>query len=119
VALKSELMALGMQASLAKRLGFDPPANFTAAGTAQIGATVLTSNHAIVATSGGATAVVMADVEQMYFITLTTSTSALVFPPSGANFTGLSANASITVPQNKSLFIEPAGSSGIAWSVSA
>lgn len=119
MALKSELMALGMNAGLAKRIGFDPPTAFTANLTVQATATTLTANHANVTTSGGNTAVVMADAEQMYFITTTGGQTMLVFPPSGGTFSGKTLNASISVPDGKSVWIEPAGPSGITWAVSA
>lgn len=119
MALKSELMACGMHASLAKRLGFDPPAAFTAAGNSQGTATLLTSNHANVTTTGGSQGVILNDAEQQYFITTTGGNTLSVYPPSGANFSSLSANTAISLPNGKSLFIEPGGTSGITWSVSA
>lgn len=117
MALKSELMAAGMPASLAKRIGFDPAANFAAAGSSQTTATTLTANHAIV--NSGSGGVIMGDVEQMFYIQNGLGGNLTVYPPVGCTFTGQNQNAGLTVPTTKSLWIEPAGAGSITWSVSA
>ncbi len=119
MALKSELMAVGMAASLAKRIGFDPPAAFTANLTVQGTATLLTSNNANVTTSGGNTAVILNSGEERYYITTTGGQTMLVYPPSGMNFNGVSANGSISVPNGKAVLIDPAGPAGLSWIISA
>lgn len=121
MALKSELMACGMPGAQAHRLGFDPPTNFTAAGSNQGNATTLTANHAIVANTGNNQGAIIGDAIQMWFIqNVTNSTNVLiVYPPSGDNFSGLTTNTGINVPAGKALFIEPGGPTGITWSVSA
>lgn len=117
MALKSDLMATGMPAAQAKRLGFDPAATFAAAGSGQSSATTLTSNHAIV--SSGSGGVIMADAEQMYFVQNGLGGNLTVYPPVGGTFTGESQNAGLTVPTGKSVWIDPAGIGSITWSVSA
>lgn len=117
MALKSELMAMGMPASLAKRIGFDAAVNFAAAGSGQTTATVLTSNHAIV--NSGSGGVIMGDAEQMFYVQNALGGNLTVYPPVGGTFTGQSQNAGLTVPTTKSLWIEPAGIGSITWSVSA
>lgn len=121
MALKSELMASGLSAALAQRLGFDPPANFTAAGSSQTTATLLTANHAIVTPTGASQGVIIGDAFQMWFIQNQSSGAQTisVYPPVGDTFSGLSLNAAISVPTGKAAFIEPGGPSGITWSVSA
>lgn len=122
MALKSELMALGMPAAQAHRLGFDPPANFTPATGGQTGgATLLTANHALVTPTSTSQGVVLGDAFQMWFIQNVASggQSITVYPPSGDSFSGLGTNTGITVPTGKALFIEPGGPTGITWSVSA
>lgn len=121
MALKSELMASGMSWELARMLGFDPPANFTPATGGQSGATLLTANHAIVTPTAGSQGVIIGDAQQMWFIQNVASgaQSISVFPPSGNSFSGLGNNTGITVPSGKALFIEPGGTTGITWSVSA
>jgi len=118
MALKSELMASGMPWELARLLGFDPPVNFTAAGASQTTATTLTSNHAVVnAGSGGG--VILGDAQQMWFVQNGAGVNVTVYPPVVASFSGLSQNAGITVSNTKALFMEPGGTTGITWSVSA
>jgi hypothetical protein len=123
VALKSELMASGMSAGLAKRIGFDPPTNFVPATGGQTGgATLLSANHAIVAPSAGSQGVLLADAEQIYFIYNSASTSAQtisVYPPVGAFFTGKTVNSPVSLPTAQTLWIEPGGTGGITWAVGA
>ena len=117
MALKSELMAMGMPASLARVLGFDPPVNVTASGTTIGTATLLSGNHAIV--SAGTSGVQIGDAQQQWYIQNGLGGSVVVYPPTGNNFSGLTSNTGITVPSNKALFIEPGGPTGITWAVSA
>jgi hypothetical protein len=112
-------MAMGMPAAQARVLGFDPPTTFNAAGTVQGTATLLTANHAVITTASSNTGVILADAQQMYYIQTTGGQTAKVYPPSGASFSGQTANTAISVPDGKALFIEPGGTTGITWSVSA
>jgi hypothetical protein len=117
VALKSELMASGMSAALAQKLGWDPPTNFSAAGSSQTTATLLTANHAVI--NGGSGGVIIGDAVQMWFVQNGLGGNLVVYPPVGDNFSGLSVNTGITVPTTKALSIEPGGPTGITWGVSA
>lgn len=121
MALKSELMASGMSAALAQRLGFDPPTNFTSAGSSISNATILTANHAVVTNTGNNQGVQIGDAFQMWFIqnVVNSSNVLIAYPPTGDNFSGLSQNTGINIPAGKALFIEPGGPTGITWSVSA
>jgi len=121
VALKSELMAAGMPAAQANRLGWDPPTVFTPATGGQTGgATLLTANHAIVEPTAGSQGVLLADAQQMYFIYnsgAVSSQTITVYPPLGASFTGKTANTGLTVATTVTVWIEPGGPSGIPWSL--
>jgi len=119
VALKSELMSLGMPAAQAQRLGFDPPANFVSAGSTKANATLLTANHAIVTTTGSGQGVILGDPFQMWFVQNSDGSNAIkVYPPAGNNFSGIAADTAISVPTSKSLFVDPGGPSGLTWDVS-
>lgn len=118
MALKSELMALGMPAALAHRLGFDPASTATAAGTTQGTATALAANNVSVTVGADNAGVILPDTEQRYLLYADGHTLK-VYPPSGANFIGIAQNTAISVPTTKTVLIEGAGTAGIAWVVSA
>jgi hypothetical protein len=105
----SDLMGIGMADELARRLGFQDNARranaLTGVGTAQVGAAAIKKNATWIelATAGGATACILpADAEILvpYLVqVITTSTTGLVFPPSGGKINAASADASVNVAQ--------------------
>lgn len=104
MALKSELMASSLPASVASKLGFDPPASsVAAAGSGQSTATLLTSNFSIVASGSGGVQLA----GKIAAVINTSGGSVNVYPPNGGAINGLSANAAFAVGNNKqALFIE-------------
>jgi hypothetical protein len=118
MALKSELMAVGMPGSQANRLGYEPIASFTAAGSSQATATTLTSNSASVTTSAAGNGVILGSYEQKFSVFNIGPFTCAVYPPVGGTFTGLAVNAPVTVAANTSAWFEGGGASGIAWCVS-
>jgi hypothetical protein len=116
---KSELMAVGNQASTANRLGFDPVTAFTAAGTTQGTATALTANNAKVTTaSDSAAGVILGSSEQKYMIYNVGPSVLTIYPAVGTAFAGLAANAGIQVAATGAATIECNGLSGHTWNVS-
>ncbi len=115
MALKSELMAVGMPASQANRLGYEPVANVTAAGTTQATATLLTVNNANV-TTPTVGAGVQVGAEQKYFIYNVGTNVLSVYPVTGGAFSGLGTNVALTIAAGATLLLEGAGLTGAAWS---
>lgn len=114
---KSELMAAGMPAAQASKLGLDPLTAVTAAGTTQGTATLLTANNTKVTTSSiGAGVQLNAWTEQSNVYNSGPNTLT-IYPPTGSTFVGLALNAGLTVATNSGARFWPAGLS-IAWNVS-
>jgi hypothetical protein len=108
--LTSDLIALGVPAELAQRLGFLDngarlPTTLVGVGTAQAGAVAIKKKTTWVelTTAGGATASVLpADAEKLvpYLVqVIATSTTGLVFPPSGGKINAAATDASVNVAQ--------------------
>jgi hypothetical protein len=99
---EDELTGLGMSPQLAVLIG-DNPGVLAGKGTTQTGATPFLGNLEEVTATGGQTAFVLTHYElnTPVFVTCTSSTSAVVFCPSGATLNG-SSNGSLTIAQNKS-----------------
>jgi hypothetical protein len=115
--LKSELMAIGMPASQANRLGFDPITNFTAAGTTQGTATVLSANNANVTTSSVAGGVILTSGEVDYNIYNAGPSVLQIYPVAGIAFGGLAVNTPIQVAAGGTAQIAGGGPTGAPWTV--
>lgn len=103
MALSSDLMGLGMAPALAALEGVTIPAAVAAATTAQATGTPLVSGSIQqVTTSAGQTAVRLPADQPLgvpVHVYVSTSTAALVFPPTGGNINEGAANASFSVAQ--------------------
>jgi hypothetical protein len=89
----------------------------TGVGTAQVGGAALTGAWNVVTTSVGQTAVVLpASYPPMtpIVVRVTSATAGLVFPNSGGTINGGSANASLSVAQNKPCILMVA-EDGLTW----
>lgn len=106
----SDLIALGVPAELARRLGFldngrRAPNPLVGVGTAQVGAAPIKKGVTWIelTTAGGATACVLpADAELLvpYLVqVIVTSTTGLLFPPSGHKINAAAADASVALAQ--------------------
>lgn len=98
-----DLMGLGMPGPLANRLG-NTPTTIAGTGTAAVGAALVQSGLTNATTSSGQTAFIFnsaASLGRPFFFFNSSATTALVYPPSGGNFNGGSADASFSVAQNK------------------
>lgn len=116
MALKSELMAVGMPREQANRLGFEPATSFTAAGTTQGTATTLTANNANVTTpSSSAAGVIVGSADQKYMIYNAGPAVLNIYPVSGGQFTGLAANISLQLAVNNAILLEGGGLTGMVW----
>lgn len=113
----AELIGLGTPPKLAGLSGNLPSAK-TGVGTAQTGATPITTNFTVLTASGGATAFLLPAVPAgsgPYIVSNQSGTTALVFPPSGGSIQGGSTDASFSVATNKSaMFFK---TSATAWAV--
>jgi hypothetical protein len=115
--LKSELMAVGMPAAHANRLGLDPITNFTAAGTTQATATVLSANNANVTTSSVSGGVILASGEVDYSVYNAGPSVLQIYPVVGIAFGGIAANSPIQVAAGGTAQIAGGGPTGAAWTV--
>lgn len=105
MALVSDLMGLGMPGPLATLLG-NTPGTLAGTGTAQTGATQITTSMAKLTTTGGATAFVFrstSTITRLFFLYNSSATTALIYPPSGGTIVGLSQDAAFSLAQNKSV----------------
>lgn len=103
MALPQDLMGLGMAPALAAIEGVPIPAALAGVGTAQSGSTALPPNGIVQGTtSAGQTAFRLSSDQPLASpvgVYISTSTSAVVFPPTGGNINEGAANASFTVAQ--------------------
>jgi len=98
------LIGLGISPEVANRMG-NTVATYAGSGTAQNGPTTVTTNVALLTTAGSQTAVTLSTkfaIGDTVFVANTSSTTGLVFPQTGGAIDGGSANASVSVAQNKS-----------------
>ena len=111
-AITTDLMGSGMPAAQATLLGLLPAATIAGSGTAQktdsaaITASNLLPNQGIVnaTTSGGATALQIPSTMKLgacIVLNNTSSTAALLYPPASGTINGGSADASVSIAQNK------------------
>lgn len=101
----SDLVGVGIQPEQAQRLGLDI-ATLAGVGTAQSGAAAIAKPITLGTTASGQTAFVLpstAELLEEFEFTNTSSTTALLFPPSGGAINGGSTNASISVAQNQAV----------------
>ncbi len=102
MSIAADLVGIGMVPEQALRLGFTntPKAGV---GTAQSGAAAINTNLITATTASGQTAFVLpssAELMVPYIVVNTSSTTALVFPPSGGAINAASADASVSIAQN-------------------
>lgn len=108
-ALANDLTSLGMAPALAGRIGWTVT-SITGVGTAQGGSSpiVHSGNLAQLTTAGGATAATISStfpVGQTAWVATISSTTGLLFPPSGCKFDGGTTDASTSIAQNKGRLI--------------
>lgn len=103
MALAEDLVGLGMPNDLATVLGQSTLTAVTAAGTTQGTATALSASNSIITAAASQTGVKLpstASRTRLFFIqnSPASTASAVVYPPTGIQFSGLAANIGITVP---------------------
>lgn len=94
-----------------------PTSAVTGVGTSQSGSAALTGAFNVVTTSAGQTAVQLPASYPAYtplIVRVTSATAGLVFPPTGGTINGGSANASLSVAQNKPTIFMVADD-GLTW----
>jgi hypothetical protein len=102
MALQTDLMGLGEPSRLAEKLGYNPLA-VTAAGTSAGAATAINTKMATITAASSQTGVILPNVPgDVWFLACTSSTSAVVYPASGATITGASSQ---TLAQNKNMIV--------------
>lgn len=111
---KAQLMASSANPALANKLGVDPLASFTAAGTTQGTATSLTANFANVTTSSISSGVILAAPFERTFVYNAGPNTLTVYPPVGGTFVGLAINAGATVAAGSGLEVEGDGLNFVA-----
>ncbi len=107
MSLAQDLAGVGLSPEVAFRLGFTNR-TLAGAGTAQSGATAITTNATLGTTAGGATAFLLPSTAELwtpYLFINTSATAALIYPPVGGAINGGSTDASISVSQNQILQI--------------
>lgn len=104
MSLTQELMAGGLQSTLANQLGFDTPqTGVSAAGNSQATATQLSADCAIVSTVSASQGVILPNRPGEFAVTNTSATSLTVYPPVGSTFAGSALNAGRAVTQGQTL----------------
>lgn len=112
-----ELIGLGFPPKLSGLVGNLPSAK-TGVGTAQSGATPITTNFTVATTAGGATAFLLPAVPAgsgPYVFANPTSTAALVYPQPGGSIGPSATDASFSVAQHKTTLFWKI--SATAWAV--
>lgn len=107
MALQTDLMGAGIPDVAARLLGNNPTA-YAGFGTAQATGTVIRQSMADLTTAGGATAFTLnstAGITRLFFLCNTSSTTALIFPPSGGAINNGSTDASVNLAQNKTALV--------------
>lgn len=105
MAQKGDLMAGGMNAPLAGRLGFDAStAALTATGTTVADALATASNYLLVGTAAANTGVLLMGGHGFWFVVNNGASPVKVYPPTGTAFNGGSANAAFSVTNGKAAF---------------
>jgi hypothetical protein len=98
--LVSELMASGMAAQLAKKVGLEAASTgLTATGTTQAGALSLVSSFAIFSTVGSGAGAILGAFDA--FVYNGGSNALSLYPPVGGNINGGTTNAAISIPASK------------------
>lgn len=105
MSLAVDLMGLGLPQQLATRLGESALTTIAGVGTAQSGAAAIPAsvNDVLATTAGGQTAFVLSATAPLgfpYTVTNSSSTAALVYPPSGGTINAGAADASASIAQN-------------------
>jgi hypothetical protein len=105
MSLSTDLMGVGLASEQAIRLGTSALTTIAGVGTAQSGGAAIPAlvNNVLATTSGGQTAFVLpstAEIDVPYSVINSSSTAALVFPPTGGTINAAAANASVSIAQN-------------------
>lgn len=120
MALVSDLMGLGDSAAHAGRLGHTITSNLAGTGTAQSGATAITTSLTIGKPTTGQTAYTLpsspAMAKEFYFFNAAVGAdTALIYPLAGGTTLNGSTSAAVSVAQNKGcMFMCVSGSGGTA-----
>lgn len=102
-----ELMGVGVPAAVAAKLGSDPVTTFSAAGTTQATATLLTANFANVTTVGASSGVRLRSAHGAGLtVILNNGANVLsIYPATGEKINGLAANVAITSAPGKCVML--------------
>ena len=115
MALKSELMALGMPNGQANLLGQDAVATVAAAGTNQATGTALTSNFTIISTAAASTGVVAKSTSDGPQLIYNGGINTMkVYGNGSETINGIAAATGISVPTLKSVLLIGSGTGSIA-----
>jgi hypothetical protein len=109
MALKSDLMAAGLPAGIANKLGLDPLTTVTAAGTTQGTATALASNNVNVTTSSIGAGIRLQATEGSTYVNNLGPNTLTVYPPVSSTIVGLAQNAGLTLASGSSAWLIPNG----------
>jgi hypothetical protein len=115
MALATDLMGVGIPPEQATRLGV-AIASVTANGTAQGDATTLTGRVSLVTTDTDETGVILpasAEIGSVWEVHNISSTTAVLYPPSGGNIDAGSDNAGVNIAQNRGRIVRRV--SATAW----
>jgi hypothetical protein len=107
MALKTELMAGGIPAAPASRIGFDLLANITATGAGQSTAAPLVSNFSNI--SAGTGGVIIAQTHAEHLILNNSGSTITIYPPIGSFMNNGSVNAGVTLTTTSRMLIKEAG----------
>lgn len=120
MSLAKDLVGIAMVPEQALRLGYTQ-ATIAGVGTAQTGGAAIPkdTNLVVATTAGGQTALVLPSTAELmvpYIVYNSSSTTALVFPPSGGAINAAGANASVTVPVTLArMFMRLSSTQWMSW----
>lgn len=106
---KAELMASGLAYNVAGKLGVEPLASVTAAGSSQTTATALVGSFANVTTSLIGSGVKLFSAFDRNFVWNAGPSTLTVYPPTGCTIVGLAQNAGMTLAPNNGVIVEGDG----------
>lgn len=109
MALKSELMAAGMPAGEANRVGVDAIAHLTPGADSQGGTPVIASMTILDTASAGSVTMPTAGGKGPYAVMNNSGANQKIYPASGETLNASSANTAFTLTSAKSAILIPAG----------
>ncbi len=121
MSLAVDLMGVGLNPEVARRLGASALTSVTTAGTTQGTATAIPNgvNNVLLVTAGSQTGAILNSATELdlpIVVTNSTATTGVVYPPTGGAINSAAANAGVNISQNESAtFVRLSSTRWISW----